>query len=182
MAKAPKKIPSQPQSKTKVVGVRLDPRLRYLTELGARKQRRSISSFIEWAIEESLGRVTLEDGLNQSPTVADEASALWDVDDADRFAKLALRYPDLLTHEEQVLWKLVRENGYVWRGSYKTGVWHWTVEESGLIFDRLRKSWSIFNAVAKGAEDFSKLPTWAKEGRDVKGEHPEPGFDDDIPF
>ena len=181
MAKAPKKIPSQPQSKTKVVGVRLDPRLRYLTELGARKQRRSISSFIEWAIEESLGSVTLEEGSKESTTVADEASALWDVDDADRFAKLALRYPDLLTHEEQVLWKLVRENGYLWRGRCESGIWKWLVKESTLNFDRLRENWSIFNAVAKGVEDFSKLPTWPEDDPSMMAGL-ESEFDADIPY
>ncbi len=34
--------------------VRLDPRLRYLADIAARKQRRTLASFIEWAIEQSL--------------------------------------------------------------------------------------------------------------------------------
>jgi hypothetical protein len=31
------------------------------------------------------------------------------VDEVDRFVWLALRYPDLFTHEEQVIWKRVRD-------------------------------------------------------------------------
>jgi hypothetical protein len=38
--------------------------------------------------------------------LAPRPSDLWDVDEAERFAKLALGYPHLLTHEEQVRWKL----------------------------------------------------------------------------
>jgi hypothetical protein len=41
--------------------VRLDPKLRYLAELAARKQRRTVSSFIEWTIEEALKNIYLHD-------------------------------------------------------------------------------------------------------------------------
>jgi predicted HicB family RNase H-like nuclease len=43
------------------VGVRLDPKVRYLAELAARKQRRSLSSFIEWVVQESFGRIFLRE-------------------------------------------------------------------------------------------------------------------------
>ena len=99
-------------SRTETVTVRLDPKLRYLAELAARKQRRTLSSFVEWAIEEILKTIQLPEGEN----LASMAGALWDVDEPDRFVKLALLYPDMLTHDEQVLWKLITENGYVWRG------------------------------------------------------------------
>jgi hypothetical protein len=36
------------------VGVRLDPRLHYLAVLAARKQRKSLSSFLEWVVTERL--------------------------------------------------------------------------------------------------------------------------------
>ena len=131
-------------SRSETVTVRLDPKLRYLAELAALKQRRTLSSFIEWAIEDSLSRVYLQEGgYNNDPgtSVADAANSLWDVDDADRFAKLALSYPDLLTHEEQKRWKLIRENGYLWRGNNRKndGKWTWRVEEDSLCFDRLRE-------------------------------------------
>lgn len=171
--------------------MRLDPKLRYLADLAARKQRRTLSSYIEWAIEDSLERTQLSPAANV--TLADETGALWDVDDADRFAKLALRHPELLTHEEQVRWKLIRENGYLWKGRY-AGVdseWTWNVREESFIFDRLRERWTDFvNAAEMGLR--SGLPTWKKTNAgDPK--HPPPpqqkseptGFDDmddDIPF
>lgn len=158
-------------SRSETVTVRLDPKLRYLAELAARKQRRTVSSFIEWAVEDSLERVLLREGWGGNPgtSIADEAGQLWDVDDADRFAMLALRYPEMLTHEEQLRWKLIRENGYLWRGNYDSGEWSWKIEERNLLLDRLRENWERFCAVAKGEAEKSTLPTW-------------PITDPDIPF
>lgn len=168
--------------RSETVTMRLDPKLRYLAELAARKQRRSLSSFIEWAVEDSLQQVLLYEDTNfhgeQSISIADVASQLWDVDDADRFAKLALSYPDMLTHDEQILWKLVRENGYLWRGRFPTpnGIWTWKVEQSSLLFERLRENWEKFCAVAKGQAERSILPSWPK--RDLSPDCP----DSDLPF
>ncbi|MGH8647385.1 MAG: hypothetical protein ACREX4_24160 [Gammaproteobacteria bacterium] len=170
-------------NRTVVIGVRLEPKLRYLAEIAARKHRRSLNSFIEWAIEDSLNRVYLHESVafngQHNRTVADEAANLWDVDDPDRFAKLAVRYPDMLTHEEQVLWKLIRENGYLWRGKFHndTGEWTWKIEENSLVFERLRERWDTFTAVAKGEADKGTLPTWPR-----KKPEEEEFDDDDIPF
>ena len=45
---------SDSKRKSEVVTVRLDPKLKYVAELAARRQRRTLSSYIEWAIEDSL--------------------------------------------------------------------------------------------------------------------------------
>ncbi|MBK7898409.1 MAG: hypothetical protein IPJ99_03395 [Betaproteobacteria bacterium] len=99
-------------ARSETVTVRLDPKLRYLAELAARKQRRTVSSFIEWAVEESLSHVNLReesgdsrDDYQRAISIAGMADGLWDIDEADRLAKLALQFPELLNHEEQVLWK-----------------------------------------------------------------------------
>ena len=128
MAEAQKKSKGGSKlSRSEITTVRLDPKLRYLAELAARKQRRTLSSFIEWAIEDTLGRFLLKDGVDWVESVGAQAEYLWDVDPADRFAKLALRYPELLTHDEQVLWKLIRENGALWKGRFAKGSkeWEW---------------------------------------------------------
>lgn len=170
-------------ARSETVTVRLDPKLRYLAELAARKQRRTVSSFIEWAVEESLSHVNLReesgdsrDDYQRAISIAGMADGLWDIDEADRLAKLALQFPELLNHEEQVLWKLVRENGLVWRGRYDAqDEWTWKVEHGSLIFGRLREHWEKFKAVAEGEADRSTLPTWAKS-------KPQPVDDPDIPF
>lgn len=150
-------------SRSETVTVRLDPKLRYLAELAARKQRRTLSSFIEWAIEDSLKRVHLYEGSgdndDQSRSVADEKSNLWDVDEPDRFAKLALSYEYLLTHEEQVLWKVIRETGNLWKGRDDSdGNWEWQVDKDSLVLELLREHWEDLNKVARGEAGRDILP------------------------
>jgi len=98
-------------ARTETVTVRLDERLRYLAELAARKQRRTTSSFVEWAIQDSLERTVLKPASAHEPaqTVASEASTLWDVDASGRFLKLAAYFPELLTHAEQVQLEELKE-------------------------------------------------------------------------
>lgn len=174
-------------SRSETVTVRLDPKLRYLAELAARRQRRTLSSYIEWAIENNLQHIGLT--ANEDVSLADEAEGLWDVDEADRFARLALRHPELLTHEEQVLWKLVRENGALWLGHYAGAHrdWTWSIREQSLIFPRLREYWPVFLSVAETGTGHDQLPKWNKsKGKENGKPTAEPtGFedmDDDIPF
>src|SRR5262249_44815579 len=108
--KAKREVGGGKLGRTEIITVRLDPKLRYLTELAARKHRRTLSSFIEWAVAQQPGQVKLNDH-----SIAEEANQLWDVDEADRFAKLAFRHPELLTHSEQVLWKLIQGTMTLWR-------------------------------------------------------------------
>lgn len=159
-------------SRSETVTVRFDPRLRYLAEIAARKHRRTLSSFIEWAVEESLARVNMSEEEGDSPddyrravSVSGASDSLWDVDEADRLAKLALQFPDLLTHEEQVLWKLVRENGAMWKGRYDgQGEWTWKIDSSGLMRGRLRDHFDTFKDVAAGKLNRNALPGWRMTG------------------
>lgn len=155
-------------ARSEITTIRLDPRLRYLAELAARKQRRTLSSFIEWAIEDTLARFPLKEGEDWQRTVGEEASKLWDVDSADRLAKLGLHYPDLLTHDEQVLWKLIRENGYLWKGRFSglSKTWTWDLAEHNLMFNRLRDHWDKFLDVAAGELPAVKLPQWHRTESD----------------
>jgi predicted transcriptional regulator len=161
-------------TRSETVTVRLDPKLRYLADLAARKQRRTLSSYIEWAIEESLSSTIMKYNGPHEYTLAAVSLELWDVDEADRFVKLAIEYPDLLTHEEQVLWKLVRENGTLWKGHYDSE-WVWNVDSASIIYERLREHWDKFLAVARGEENASILPTWEKKEVDFDP-------DSEIPF
>jgi len=174
-------------TRSQVVTIRLDPKLRYLAELAALKQRRTLSSYIEWAVQESLKNVYLTEGSGYNNdhgcTVHDEGDILWDVDEPDRFAMLALRYPELLTHDEQIKWKLIRENGYLWRGKEIKGEWTWRVREESLVIERLREYWEDFCAVAEGDKDASVLPTWTGKTKTISDPPlPEPDFSDDVPF
>ncbi|CAI2719366.1 hypothetical protein [Nitrospina watsonii] len=186
MAKAKKQSSKKKTSRTETIGFRLDPKLRFAAELAARKQRRSLSSFIEWAVEEATKKVVLEyresSNLDEPPraeTAFDTIKTVWDVDEADRFAKLAMTYPELLTHDEEVLWKLICQNGFLWKGKYvensARGVreWTWNVLPTSLIYVRLRDNWEVFKQVASGEKSEDCLPRWQEEMESVR---------DDIPF
>jgi hypothetical protein len=151
-------------SRTETVTVRLDPKLRYLAELGARKQRRTLSSFIEWAIEESLKQIDV-DG---SRSIADLANVLWDVDAADRFAMLALRNETLLSHDEQVMWKLVRDNPLFWWNNRDENLhdWSWRISESNMNFEYLRERWSLLLAIAHGELELAALENPSRSEND----------------
>jgi hypothetical protein len=84
--------------KSKVYGIRLDSMTKYLAEIAARNQHRSLANFIEYALIRALDSVDLGDG-----TVWSEQQKLWDIDEHDRLRKLAKHYPELLTFEEKEL-------------------------------------------------------------------------------
>lgn len=134
-------------ARTETVSVRLDPKLRYLAELAARKQRRTLSSYIEWAVETSLKEVKLYEGQHYEDVITVEAaaSALWDVDEAERFIRLAINYPELLNHEEQEKWKLLLDSNLLEpakrRDSRGTLSWHEATLED-VIYPVVRQHWA----------------------------------------
>jgi hypothetical protein len=166
---AKQKKSNEQGGKTEIVSVRLDPRLRYLAELGARIHRRALSNFIEWAIEESLKEVSLFDLPEEAApksSITSMSNYYWDIHEADRFARFASQHPDLLVlPEEQILARLIEKSDFIWgkpdeqaddveKDSWATGVKH-------LNYERLREHWDKFKAVAKGEAKLSTLPGWS---------------------
>src|SRR5262249_33543146 len=101
-------------NRTETVTIRLDPRLRYLAEIAGRAQRRTVSSVMEWAFEKALEHIMLNEGTSSQIDLDLASALLWDPDEADRLAKLALYFPQLLTYDEQVLWKRINECEALW--------------------------------------------------------------------
>ena len=96
--------------RTEVFAMRLDPKLKYLAEIAARKQRRSLANFIEWAIERTLDGVLLAG--SDGPTVSEASTRLWALDEPNRFVLLARHFPDLLTYDEQLFWQIINEYSF----------------------------------------------------------------------
>lgn len=80
-------------NRTETVTVRLDPCLNYLAELAGRSQRRTKSSFIEWAVSQAIGDVFSDK----------KATLLWRLTPAQRLEALYEWAPELLTFDEQCL-------------------------------------------------------------------------------
>lgn len=176
-------------NRTETVTVRFDPKLNYLCELASRAQRRTKSSFVEWAVAEALKNVELPEVMEQedfdsfrSVTISEKSSELWEVDEADRLVALALTAPALLAHDEQLIWKLVKENGGIWKGRFTgSGEWTWEISSLSLVRDRLRENWDIFKAVANGELSRDCLPKW-KKFKGLKGDGSCDDLDDSVPF
>lgn len=91
-------------TRSETVTVRLDPKLRYLAELAARLHHRTLSSYIEWAVMNSLGEVAMRTSSTNNQTgesIKNQSEKLWALDEADRFLALMEHYPELLNFDEQ---------------------------------------------------------------------------------
>lgn len=149
-------------SRSETVTVRLDPKLNYLCELAARAQRRTKSSFIEWAIENALASVGIpgerKSAAGDLYTIEERNSDLWDVDEPDRLVALATFAPSLMTHDEQVIWKIVATSAFLWKGRWEDDgedeeVWRWDPSQPyKIILERLRAKWDTIKQVAEGTE------------------------------
>ena len=136
-------------SRSEVVTVRMDSQLHYLAELAARKHRRTLSSFVEWAVQQSFKTVEMyhgsESGYNRDESVflSDMETKLWDVDQSERFVRLAILYPDLLTHEEQERWKMLTDSQLLTLAMQRNNgnrSWDWAKLED-VVFPVLRRAW-----------------------------------------
>lgn len=90
-------------ARSELVAVRFDPKTKYLLDLAARVQRRSMANFIEWLVEESFKSISLYANPNEAValTIADEAPMLWASLESERVLVLGMLHPQLLTFEEQ---------------------------------------------------------------------------------
>jgi hypothetical protein len=157
-----KRKPKATGSRTEVFAMRLDPKLKYLAEIAARKQRRSLANFIEWALDQALSNVKLMETSDfngqYDRSVLDEASKLWDLEPSDRLIKLAENYPDLLTYEEQIIWKAIFEirasESYKDDAGQTKFIWYNFVEGNGnaksVIRATVKECWPKLVAYAEG--------------------------------
>jgi hypothetical protein len=124
-------------SRSEIITVRLDPKLRFAAELAARKQRRTLSSFVEWAIEEAVRNSTVSMIDDTTGTVWQAMMQVWDVEEADRLVKLAINFPELLTFDEERLWKIISENPYFWDRDWNNGGYWNTDNENFINYENL---------------------------------------------
>lgn len=103
------KTKTGPRAKrTETVSIRMDPETRYIAELAARKMRRPLSGFVEWAVAQSFGEIEMQPaGVSaEARPLKSDIPFLWDPREASRFVLLGALYPDLMTFDEQRLWKV----------------------------------------------------------------------------
>ena len=104
-------------ARSEQVSIRLDPKLRFAAELAASKERRTLSSFIESAVERAVKEVGVTYcNVEKRHITADEVTRrVWDVDEVSRFTAMGIHYPELLTHDEQKRWKFINVHDEFWQ-------------------------------------------------------------------
>ena len=76
--------------RTETSTIRLDPRSKYLAQIMAREQRRTLSAFVEWLVSNAFDKRS------------SEFIDLWDIDENERLKKLAKFNKNLLTYDEEI--------------------------------------------------------------------------------
>ena len=90
--------------KSEVVQVRLDPMLRMAAELAANTERRTLSAFIEMAVDRAVKQCFVTTvGENLPVTAWKVAQECWSAEPAWRLNTLYGMYPDLLTIREKTM-------------------------------------------------------------------------------
>jgi hypothetical protein len=141
-------------ARSETLAIRLDPRTRYMLELASRIQHRTLSSVVEWMINNSLKDIPID----EKQSLASVQSDLWDIDESDRLLKLVFSNYSLLSFDEQKIWKVIREYGYFWKGSFDKHAsddprdpryeWNWKIKPSTIYYDRVRGCWDEIKHLA----------------------------------
>ena len=98
-------------NKSEVIPVRFDPILKMAAELAAGKERRTMSSFTEMAVEQAVKQCVVARDEEGNPVNAWQvAYECWHVEPALRLNALASRYPDTMTIRER---KIIDGKKYV---------------------------------------------------------------------
>jgi hypothetical protein len=118
-----KNKPNQGARKTETLTLRLDPKIKFLIEMVARKKRQSITGVIESAIEEYAKGIRVDaylwDGdenknIDQEVTLLRLCNEIYSTDDSCRFGLLSYVAPHLMNHEEQRLKETVYASPVFW--------------------------------------------------------------------
>lgn len=89
-------------ARTENVQVRLDPKLRFAAELAAAKERRTLSSFVEWAVDNAVHEIHVTKGQDGQLLSAYEiADEVWRDNEELRILLMGARYPELLTRRDR---------------------------------------------------------------------------------
>lgn len=153
------------QPKAESITVRLDPKIRYGLELMTRKQRRTLSSVVEWAL---LKAMESEDGglieKLKEGEIFNPMTTIWDTEEADRFYNLAAVRPAWLNFEEEKLQKTIIESDYF--EALRENNKHLCEPETGYytfpyhqkMREDLREHFETFKKVASGELGKEALP------------------------
>lgn len=182
---ATKKATSKSSNPTVSVSLRIDPKSKYLIDLLAREQKRTITGVIEWALDRAAMDTSFYSDMNDSRSYAEVIDSLWSTDESVRLIKLAITKPGLLDYDEMRVWETIRASKDFWKVHVSDSV-SGGPSEDYMHKDLIQKHWDeLIEHVAKHRNSRSIVPFEVPENeKRQKGFQPEDfsDFDDEIPF
>ena len=135
-----KKAPPNTQTKVETLTIRVSPKMKFGLELLARKQHRNLTSVADWALYKALKDPVegLSEGLLEE---------VWDPYEPDRLVKLALKCPELLTYEEELIWRIIQNDSFYWNDE----------RDAIVTIEVIRDEWETITGVAKRKLPYSAL-------------------------
>ncbi len=144
-------------NKAEALTMRVSPKLKYGLELLCRKQHRTLTSVMEWALSKALNDTNeglFMDGHNL-------LERLWEPDEPARLIRLAYDWHQLMTYEEEIIWKTICENAWYWTGETNYGEFIWDArDEANLNTQRVRDDWEILKKIPEEQASVSDLSQW----------------------
>jgi len=132
----PRKAGTSRAVKGETITIRVPPKTKFALELAARRKHSSISSVVLNLIEPFLrgqesGLMVFKDSatnMGQERVFVHELA--WDPYEPDRLVKLALADESLLTYDEELRWKVIKDNPEYWDHNMSP------------LFNEIRLKWS----------------------------------------
>ena len=149
---------SKKLTKSEALALRLDPKIKYGLELLARKQKRSLTSVVEWIVHEALRTELVVEVRRPATLFSGNVSYeeyflddIWDEDPLARLIKLVDFDKSLMTFDEERCWDLILKNGYYWKGKLSASAYTWdTGKIDHLRLDRVRSDFETLQNIAQG--------------------------------
>lgn len=163
--------------KGRFVTVALDEKTRFLIEIAARKERRTVSSLINEAVLSYLPTLSFVEG-NRPTSLVEIVEEIWSPFAATRFVLQADRLPSTLTFTEQILWQMIQGDPELWRKGPRGG---WISRDgnarNGIKHEVLRQKWDELKATAELAAELELSRSGATHNPAIQKSVPESIFD-----
>jgi len=130
--------------KSRFVTTAFDDKTRFLLDLAARHERRTVSGIINESVINYLANIKVAE-FGESTSLSDIANQIWSPVESKRFALQAERFYQSLTFEQQTLWELIQEDDELWREGFDRD----GNAEHGIKHDLLRDRFPMLKAKAE---------------------------------
>ena len=121
-------------STTVSVGIRIDPKIKFALDMMGRKQKRSLTAVVEWAISNAIAQQPTENSESFSGLI----DKVWSTEEPTRFANMAFYMPESLTYDELRIWETIKISPQFWEPDNDN---RWACHPDYFDYNWLRAYW-----------------------------------------